>query len=226
MLPAIAAVPGLNTEERAHILDQLFETCTQLHTLSASTLREKEFASYDELIAAIGHQLKALLTSTLTSDSELLDAILSAHPRLGERKKETLSEQSKAEQAQLQSGDVGEAEKLRGLNREYEKTFLGLRYVYVTFMRPCTMQAIAAEASLALPFRASDMPVLGLCQPGSVFCPVQLLQFDWIARQSAFRIGSSNPTHHISVGEKDENLEGLTNYLVSKPDIQDGVSQE
>src|SRR5271170_2275208 len=180
MLPAIAAVPGLDTEERADILDQLFETCTQLHTLSVSTLREKEFASYDELIAAIGDQLKALLTSTSTSDSEWLDAILSAHPRLGESKKETLSAQSKAEQAQLQSGDVGEAEKLRGLNREYEKTFPGLRYVYVTFMRPHAMQAVAAEASRALPFRASDMPHTWASSTGSrvLFCSVNAIRLD------------------------------------------------
>lgn len=41
-----------------------------------------------------------------------------------------LSEQSKAEQAQLQGGE--EVEVLRGLNREYEEVFGGMRYVCVS----------------------------------------------------------------------------------------------
>jgi len=95
--------------------------------LSVSTLREKTFGSYDELIAAIGTQLSGLFESNLQSDTEWLDAILSAHPRLGEKKVE--SSQSQKEQAQLNQGNPEEGEKLADLNRKYELTFPGLRYV-------------------------------------------------------------------------------------------------
>ena len=54
---------------------------------------------------------------------------MGAHPRLGEKKVD--SEQSRAEQAQLNTGGEAEAEKLRALNEEYEKAFPGLRYVSV-----------------------------------------------------------------------------------------------
>jgi len=126
-LPEISIVPSLGTEERAEVLDTLFEPCRQLHTLSVSTLREKTFGSYDELIAAIGTQLSGLFESNLQSDTEWLDAILSAHPRLGEKKVE--SSQSQKEQAQLNQGNPEEGEKLAELNRKYELTFPGLRYV-------------------------------------------------------------------------------------------------
>ena len=61
---------------------------------------------------------------------EKLHSILGSHPRLGEPKKETLSEQSRAEQRRLQEeGGKETAEKLARLNREYEDRFPGLRYV-------------------------------------------------------------------------------------------------
>jgi len=56
-----------------------------------------------------------------------LEEILDSHPRLGAKKVE--SAQSQAEQAQLQGGEEGEAEKLAQLNAEYEAAFPGLRYV-------------------------------------------------------------------------------------------------
>ena len=134
-LPPISAVPALDTEERAAILDLLFEPCTQLHTLSVSTLREKTFRSYDELAAEVGEQLRGLFESALKSDQEWLGAILNAHPRLGEKKVD--SELSRREQAAMGVGGVGdstaaaeeEAEELRRLNGRYEATFKGLRYV-------------------------------------------------------------------------------------------------
>lgn len=131
-LPAISTVPSLDAEGRAQILDTLFEPCAQLHTLSVSLLREREFASYDELIAAVGAQLTELYDSRLESDTKWLDAILVAHPRLGEKKVD--SEQSRREQAQLNQGGGGsqEADRLAELNRAYELKFPGLRYVYVT----------------------------------------------------------------------------------------------
>ena len=128
-LPPVSTIPSLPTEERAAILDTLFEPCVQLHTLSVSLLHEKTFESYDDLVASIGMQLMDLSESTSTSDTEWLETILSAHPRLGEKKVD--SEQSRAEQAQLNTGGEGEAAQLRQLNQEYEKTFPGLRYVLV-----------------------------------------------------------------------------------------------
>ncbi|KAK6381357.1 hypothetical protein LTS17_004414 [Exophiala oligosperma] len=126
-LPPISKVATLTTEETAQVLDTLFEPCQQLHTLSVSMLREKSFASYDELIDAVGQQLKDLCESRLESDNKWLETILSAHPRLGEKKVE--SEQSRKEQAQLNQGGEEQAAKLAEMNRNYEHAFPGLRYV-------------------------------------------------------------------------------------------------
>ena len=109
-------------------------------------LRDKLFASYDELAAAVGAQLIELSESGLKSDQDWLDVILNAHPRLGEKKVE--SELSRREQAAMNSSGAGtggspggaggpseaeaaeaEAEELRRLNAQYEATFEGLRYV-------------------------------------------------------------------------------------------------
>jgi hypothetical protein len=127
-LPPIAGVPALSTIERAAVLDALFEPCTALHTLSLDLLHTEKFESYNDLIASAGVQLTDLSESPSTSDTEWLDKILGAHPRLGEKKVE--SAQSQAEQAQLNTGGEEEATKLRNLNEEYEKTFPGLKYVY------------------------------------------------------------------------------------------------
>ncbi|KAL9633414.1 MAG: hypothetical protein Q9204_003406 [Flavoplaca sp. TL-2023a] len=126
-LPAIATVPYLSTDGRAAILDQLFEPCIPLHTLSISLLQEKTFTSYDELIDSIGLQLTALANSSSTSDGTWLQSILAAHPRLGQSKVE--SSQSQSEQAQLNTGDESSAQSLTELNQLYENTFPGLRYV-------------------------------------------------------------------------------------------------
>jgi hypothetical protein len=127
-LPPISDVPALSTIERAAVLDAFFEPCTALHTLSLDLLHTETFDSYNDLIASVGVQLIDLSESPSTSDTEWLDKILGAHPRLGEKKVE--SAQSQAEQAQLNTGGEEEATKLRNLNAEYEKTFLGLKYVY------------------------------------------------------------------------------------------------
>jgi hypothetical protein len=126
-LPPISSIPSLNTTERAAILDVLFEPCTALHTLSVELLHDQEFESYNALIANVGKQLTELQHSISTSDTEWLDKILAAHPRLGEKKVD--SAQSRGEQAGLNIGGEGEAEQLRELNREYEEKFPGLRYV-------------------------------------------------------------------------------------------------
>ncbi|TAQ84260.1 hypothetical protein B7494_g7417 [Chlorociboria aeruginascens] len=127
-LPPIESVPTLSTTERAAILDSLFEPCTSLHTLSVELLHTETFESYDDMIASIGVQLQYLAESPSTSDTEWLDTILAVHPRLGEKKVESV--QSQAEQAQLNTGGEAAAILLQRLNEEYEKTFPGLRYVY------------------------------------------------------------------------------------------------
>ncbi|APA10800.1 hypothetical protein SS1G_03563 [Sclerotinia sclerotiorum 1980 UF-70] len=126
-LPPIAGLPSLSTIERSSVLDTLFEPCIALHTLSVDLLHTTTFESYHDLITSVGVQLIELSESTLPSDKEWLDKILGSHPRLGEKKVDSL--QSKAEQAQLNTGPTEEAEKLKGLNEEYERTFPGLRYV-------------------------------------------------------------------------------------------------
>jgi 2-oxo-4-hydroxy-4-carboxy--5-ureidoimidazoline (OHCU) decarboxylase len=127
-LPPVASLGSLSTVERATVLDMLFEPCNALHTLSVDLLRTETFESYDDLIAGISIQLNSLSESPSTSDTDLLDAILGAHPRLGEKKVD--SAQSRAEQAQLNTGSEQEASVLHRLNEEYEKTFPGLKYVY------------------------------------------------------------------------------------------------
>ena len=136
-LPAITSLPTLPDETLTSTLDLLFEPSPALHVLALPTLR-RPFPSYDALIAAIRAQLLDLAlssssttttTDTTTNPTTQLHNILASHPRLGEPKKETLSAQSAAEQAKLQSGGEEEAEMLARLNRVYEETFPGLRYV-------------------------------------------------------------------------------------------------
>ena len=126
-LPPIDSLSSLATNERAQVLDLLFEPSTQLHTLSLGLLHDTEFSSYQDLIASIGVQLSGLAESPSTSDTQWLDTILCCHPRLGEKIVE--SEQSKAEQAQLNTGSSDEKSQLATLNTEYEQAFPGLRYV-------------------------------------------------------------------------------------------------
>lgn len=126
-LPPIDTIPSLPTEDRAAILDLLFEPSPQLLTLSLPLLQSQSFTSYPDLIASVGTQLSALADSASSSDTAWLNDILSSHPRLGAKKVD--SAQSAAEQAKLQEGGSEEAEKLRVLNEEYERTFPGLRYV-------------------------------------------------------------------------------------------------
>lgn len=126
-LPAVASIPRLSTQERAAILDRLFEPCVPLHTLSVSLLLEKTFSSYEDLITSVGLQLTELAESSSTSDKAWLESILAAHPRLGQSKIE--STQSRAEQAQLTTDGDSTNETLSQLNALYEHTFPGLRYI-------------------------------------------------------------------------------------------------
>ncbi|KAL0263549.1 hypothetical protein SLS55_002530 [Diplodia seriata] len=129
-LPSVASLTTAATGDRTYVLDLLFEPSQPLHNLALPLLSGTQFASYDDLIAAVGVQLTELAESPSTSDTAWLEQILGAHPRLGEKKVE--SAQSRAEQANLnKAGPAAEAEaaELKRLNEEYEKKFPGLRYV-------------------------------------------------------------------------------------------------
>jgi 2-oxo-4-hydroxy-4-carboxy--5-ureidoimidazoline (OHCU) decarboxylase len=110
-LPPVETLSHLSDSELTHVLDLLFEPSPPLHALSLPVLRSATFPTYDTLIVAVNAQLTALCS----------------HPRLGEKKVD--SEQSRAEQAQLQKGGEEEKEQLAALNNEYEEKFPGLRYV-------------------------------------------------------------------------------------------------
>ena len=126
-LPPINAIPSLPTEERAAILDTLFEQSTALHTLGVELLHTQTFESYHDLIASVGIQLSELAESASTSDTKWLDSILSAYPRLGADK--IGSAESRKEQNSLQSGPQEEAGKLRALNDRYEAIFPSLVFL-------------------------------------------------------------------------------------------------
>ena len=146
-LPLITTISSLSSTELAAILDRLFEPCVPLHTLSMNLLRDEKFSSYDDLIASIGVQLSDLAESTSISNTQWLDSILSAHPRLGEKKID--SAQSQSEQAQLASKDGAGADRLADLNAQYERTFPGLRYVVFVDGRdrPTIMDDMTARIS-------------------------------------------------------------------------------
>ncbi len=93
-LPPIQRVPSLSTEERAAILDLLFEPSNQLHTLSVPLIHEQKFSSYADLIAAVGVQLTDLSESASTSDTQWLQDILGSHPRLGAKKVDSAQSQA------------------------------------------------------------------------------------------------------------------------------------
>jgi 2-oxo-4-hydroxy-4-carboxy--5-ureidoimidazoline (OHCU) decarboxylase len=126
-LPSIDALSRLPDSDLTAVLDLLFEPSPPLHSLSLPLLKETSFPSYDALVDAVYTQLTSLAGSDASEDVDKLSEILCSHPRLGEKKVD--SEQSRAEQAQLQKGGEGEKEKLVSLNAEYEEKFPGLRYV-------------------------------------------------------------------------------------------------
>lgn len=128
-LPDVTTLSSLPGSAIITVLDLLFEPSEDLHTLALPTLRSITFASYPELIATIREQLLAI-ADNVNSDPEACQPLLSvlgSHPRLGAKKVD--SAQSVAEQAQLNNGPEGEAERLAALNKEYEEKFPGLRYV-------------------------------------------------------------------------------------------------
>lgn len=133
-LPAPSSITSLPQEQQFRVLDTLFESSPELHTLMAPVLANQAFSSYSTLIDAVGGRMSALSAANSSKDRDILVGILGSHPRLGQPKgapTEHLSELSKKEQANLNTGAEEQAEKLKRMNAEYEEKFPGLRFVYV-----------------------------------------------------------------------------------------------
>lgn len=130
-LPALPSLPSLPQEAQLRVLDTLFEPSPELHQLMLPLLANQTFNYYASLIDAVGGRMSALSAANSPTDRNVLFGILGSHPRLGRpaANPEHLSELSKKEQAQLQTGAEEQAEKLRELNAEYEERFPGLRFV-------------------------------------------------------------------------------------------------
>lgn len=128
-LPALSSLPSQSQETQLRVLDTLFEPSPEIHQLMLPILANQTFNSYASLIDAVGGRISAL--SAPNSDRKVLFGILGSHPRLGRApaNPEHLSELSKKEQAQLNTGAEEQAEKLSALNAEYEAQFPGLRFV-------------------------------------------------------------------------------------------------
>ncbi|KAL6238570.1 hypothetical protein BDW75DRAFT_237246 [Aspergillus navahoensis] len=145
-LPPPSSLRELPQEEQFQALDTLFESSPELHTLMAPVLANQTFSSYASLIDAVGGRMSALSAANSPTDREILVGILGSHPRLGQPKTaaaEHLSEMSKREQANLNTGAEEQAEKLRLLNSEYEEKFPGLRFV--TFVNGRSRDVIMEE---------------------------------------------------------------------------------
>lgn len=128
-LPDVATLATLPESTLTTVLDLLFEPSKDLHTLALPTLLSITFTSYPELIDTIRDQLLAIADNVHFEPEACkpLLSVLGSHPRLGAKKVD--SAQSAAEQAKLNEGPEGEAERLAALNKEYEEKFPGLRYV-------------------------------------------------------------------------------------------------
>lgn len=102
--PGTNTIQGLPDEEKCKVIDTLFEHSPVLHSITLPILSHHTFQSYPALIAYIGRHLASMQTDRQV---DKLDAILGAHPRLGE-KREKVSELSRREQANLNSPSPNE----------------------------------------------------------------------------------------------------------------------
>ncbi|CEJ58611.1 Putative WD repeat protein [Penicillium brasilianum] len=142
-LPTLSSLPSQSQETQLRVLDTLFEPSPEIHQLMLPILANQTFNSYTSLIDAVGGRIFALAAPN--SDRTVLFGILGSHPRLGRApaNPEHLSELSKKEQAQLNTGAEEQAEKLLALNAEYEEKFPGLRFV--TFVNGRSREVIMEE---------------------------------------------------------------------------------
>ncbi|KAE8374072.1 Oxo-4-hydroxy-4-carboxy-5-ureidoimidazoline decarboxylase [Aspergillus bertholletiae] len=146
-LPSPSSLTSLPQEQQFQVLDTLFEPSPELHELMAPILANQTFSSYVSLIDAVGSRMSGLSAANSPIDKAVLVGILGSHPRLGRPKvaaqSEHLSELSKKEQAQLNTGAEELGERLRLLNVEYEEKFPGLRFV--TFVNGRSRDVIMVE---------------------------------------------------------------------------------
>ncbi|KAJ6005920.1 hypothetical protein N7451_003864 [Penicillium sp. IBT 35674x] len=144
-LPAVSTIPSLPREDQLRVLDTLFEPSPELHQLMIPVLANQTFSSYGTLIEAVGGRMSALSAVNSPTDRDVLFGILGSHPRLGRApvNPEHLSELSKKEQEQLNTGAEEQGEQLRALNAEYEQRFPGLRFV--SFVNGRSRDVIMAE---------------------------------------------------------------------------------
>lgn len=128
---------ALSGEAEQHaVIARLFEDSQELLNVVTPLLSSTTPDTYELCISRVRQELKSLAPSlhkpadpSNVANHRRLDAILNAHPRLGE-KKANLSASSAAEQANLQSStDQAQAKELDRLNTEYETRFEGLRYL-------------------------------------------------------------------------------------------------
>ncbi|KAJ5747482.1 uncharacterized protein N7511_009178 [Penicillium nucicola] len=143
-LPPPSTITSLPQEAQLRVLDTLFEPSPELHQLMIPVLAQS-FTTYPALIDAVGARMSALSAQNSPTDRNVLFGILGSHPRLGRApaNPEHLSELSKKEQAQLNTGAEEQAEKLIALNAEYEDRFPGLRFV--TFVNGRSRDVIMVE---------------------------------------------------------------------------------
>lgn len=128
-LPAVDSLPSLTETAQIEVLDHLFEPCPTLTRFLLPRIFSVAYASYTAFIEAARGVLLTFLKEEEAKESvsPKIAEIISAHPRLGPSK-DKLSSHSTSEQKSLQ-GSAEEAAKLAELNRLYEETFPGLRYV-------------------------------------------------------------------------------------------------
>ncbi|KAJ5160024.1 Oxo-4-hydroxy-4-carboxy-5-ureidoimidazoline decarboxylase [Penicillium canariense] len=164
-LPALSSLPSQSQETQLRVLDTLFEPSPELHRLMIPVLANQTFASYDSLIDAVWGRMSALSAPNSPTDRDVLFGILGSHPRLGRApaNPEHLSELSKKEQEQLNTGAEEQAEKLLALNAEYEAQFPGLR----TFVNGRSRDMIMVEMRQRIDRADAEKEITETIQSGS-----------------------------------------------------------
>ncbi|KAI9719906.1 MAG: hypothetical protein M1828_006036 [Chrysothrix sp. TS-e1954] len=118
---------NLPREAQEALLDSLFEPSPALQDL-VLPLPPTQMHTYTDLVQHTRGRLMGLLNAEREADLATLDGILSAHPRLGEKKVATLSQSSAVEQGGLRGDSAAEGE-LQSLNDAYERQFPGLKFL-------------------------------------------------------------------------------------------------
>lgn len=135
----VSSVLGLLFEPTDSLNKLIYTTIIQSSSTSNSNSNSNSLDSYPTLIEKVRTLLLTSIDPSDDSQKDLVSEIIAAHPRLGSKKVD--SEQSKKEQASLQSGSQQDQQqqlqqKLNELNQVYEKTFPGLRFVVFVNGRP------------------------------------------------------------------------------------------